>query len=324
MLFSIIIPIYKVEKYLRECIDSVLSQSFSDFEVILVDDGSPDDCPRICDEYERKDNHVKVLHQVNAGQASARNVAISVAQGDYIICLDGDDRFADSSVLKAICENVADTPDVLIYGYKKLFEINGLYGIDVVPKFESGINKEDVLFAQLKDDSYGGQAWTKAVKTSLLRENKIQFRIGMVGEDTDWYLKVLMCAKSFGCLSKPCVIYRQRADSTSHAPKITALTDFLWILEHWTQKLEKEDLLPQMYNALMSVLAYYYPNLLIIYSCFKKDYSLAYKNRIKKLSTIQRYSVSSRARKVKMFYNLFGFDITVLLLKLLSRLRTNH
>ena len=81
---SIIVPVYKVEKYLRKCVDSILAQTFTDFEVILVDDGSPDNSGKICDEYAEKDNRVRVIHKENGGLSSARNAGIDVARGKYL------------------------------------------------------------------------------------------------------------------------------------------------------------------------------------------------------------------------------------------------
>lgn len=88
---SIIVPVYKVEKYIHRCVDSILAQTFTDFELILVDDGSPDRCPQICDEYAEKDNRIRVIHQENLGQAVARNRAVAVSQGDWICFVDSDD-----------------------------------------------------------------------------------------------------------------------------------------------------------------------------------------------------------------------------------------
>ena len=107
MLFSVIVPIYNIEKYIRRCIDSVLLQSFTDFELILVDDGSPDRCGAICDEYAKKDERIKVIHKENGGLVSARQAGIKVASGDYIFHLDGDDAVlpdALESAYKIICD----------------------------------------------------------------------------------------------------------------------------------------------------------------------------------------------------------------------------
>ena len=91
MLFSVIVPIYNVQKYLKRCIESVLSQTFSDYELILVDDGSLDECPTICDEYAKTNEKIKVIHKQNGGLVSARQAGIRVATGDYVFHLDGDD-----------------------------------------------------------------------------------------------------------------------------------------------------------------------------------------------------------------------------------------
>lgn len=91
MKISVIVPVYKVEKYIRQCVDSVLNQSCRDFELILVDDGSPDNCPQICDEYAAKDARVKVIHKENGGLSSARKAGIEAASGEFIMIVDGDD-----------------------------------------------------------------------------------------------------------------------------------------------------------------------------------------------------------------------------------------
>ena len=100
--FSIIVPVYKVENYLRQCIDSLLAQDFSDFEVILVDDGSPDSCPAICDEYAQCNKRIKVVHKTNGGLSDARNAGIAVAEGQYITFVDSDDFWANTNVLSDI------------------------------------------------------------------------------------------------------------------------------------------------------------------------------------------------------------------------------
>lgn len=90
-LVSVIVPVYRVEKYLRICVDSILAQTYSDLEVILVDDGSPDGCPAICDEYAQQDARVRVIHQKNAGLSAARNAGLDLCQGEYITFIDSDD-----------------------------------------------------------------------------------------------------------------------------------------------------------------------------------------------------------------------------------------
>ena len=115
-LFSIIVPVYKAEKYISECVDSVLAQTFEDFELILADDGSPDRCPEICDEYAKKDSRIKVIHKNNGGASSARNSGIDAACGEYIIFLDSDDYWEGNYTLQRLAEKSKDGYDIIMFG----------------------------------------------------------------------------------------------------------------------------------------------------------------------------------------------------------------
>ena len=92
VLISVIVPIYKVEKYLNNCIESIVCQTYKNLEIILVDDGSPDKCPQICDEWKKKDNRIKVIHKKNGGLSDARNAGIDIASGEYYAFIDSDDK----------------------------------------------------------------------------------------------------------------------------------------------------------------------------------------------------------------------------------------
>ena len=113
MKLSIIIPVYRVEATLNRCVESVTNQSFDDFEVILVDDGSPDRCPQMCDEWAQKDPRITVIHQTNAGLSAARNAGIDRAQGDYLTFVDSDD-FIGTETLSEVVEQLGDN-DILEY-----------------------------------------------------------------------------------------------------------------------------------------------------------------------------------------------------------------
>ena len=120
--FSIIVPIYKVEKYLEICIDSIIGQSFCDFELILVDDGSPDTCGEICDRYSSSDTRVKVVHKENGGLSSARNAGLDIATGKYVIFIDSDDFWDDASALEHIHINLTETDAGIAFQ-----ELNGFF-----------------------------------------------------------------------------------------------------------------------------------------------------------------------------------------------------
>lgn len=323
MIFSIIIPVYKVEKYLPECLDSVLGQSFSDFELILVDDGSPDRCPMICDDYANKDKRVKVIHQKNAGQASARNAGVELAKGDYIIYIDSDDYFADKTAFEKITQKISSGADVVLYGYRKWYESDGSFGAAVCrfPEFDVHTEPSKVISSLLINETYDGCAWTKAIKRSLCEKHVIHFRPGMISEDSDWYLNVMCHAKTYDHIDEPFVVYRQRAGSTSHAAKINSLVDNIWIQETWRTRISESSMSEDMKAALYSVLAFYYSNLLVLFSGYPKEQAKPFFDRVRSCKTILRYSITKRAKIMKVFLSIFGLRITVVLLRILGRIK---
>lgn len=324
MKFSIVIPIYKVEKYLRECVDSVLSQSFSDFEAILVDDGSPDNCPQICDEYANSDTRVKVIHQENAGLSCARNAGIKEAVGEYVVCIDSDDYLKDNSILQKIADKAVDDVDVVLHGFQKFYESTNSLGNSEIPILKGKCSTLEMLQEVMSNNSYCGTAWTKAVRLSILHDNHIEFRSGMISEDIDWYLHLLCYAKTFDSINEAAIIYRQRPGSISHAPKLNSLTDNLWILEYWPNQFKS--LVPDkaLMDSILSVMAYYYANNLILFTSYSYQVAKPYKQRLKALSYMLDYAKTPRALAVGKFYKLFGFNITILFLKLLSKIKKHQ
>lgn len=324
MLFSIVVPVYRVEKYLIDCVESILQQSYMDFELILVDDGSPDSCPIMCDGFAQNDSRIKVIHQQNAGPACARNAGIMVAEGDYLICIDSDDYLVDKSILAKIAEKASTGVDVILLGYRKLFESNGKLGEKVVPIINDVANTDTMLRETLRNDTYCGTAWTKAVRLSVLRDNGIEFRPGMISEDIDWFLHLMCYAKTFSSINDVAVIYRQRAGSLSHAAKLNSLTDNIWILEYWPKHIKDTITEESTVLALFNVLAYYYANDMVLFAGYPAKVSRPYKNRMKEVSWLLDYAVTPRAITVRRFFKLLGFDITVVLLRILGQLKTRQ
>ena len=322
MKFSIIIPVYKVEKYLHQCVDSLLGQSYQNFEVILVDDGSPDRCSEICDEYVKLDSRVRVIHQQNAGQACARNAGIRVALGEYVLCIDSDDYLDDSTLLQKIADKTESGTDVIMYGFQKYFESTGEFGMSEVPVLGRVCTTSEMLQNVLATNTYCGTAWTKAVRMDLLRNHNVEFKSGMISEDIDWYMQVLCHAKTFDSINEIGVVYRQREDSTSHAPKLKSLEDNLWILEYWSAKFVKDVTDEKLLNSLMSVMAYYFTNDLILYTSYSDSQVAVFRERLKNQSYLLQYAVTPRAKIVKKVYNILGFGMTAFLLKILGKLKT--
>ena len=222
MLFSVIVPIYNIEKYIRRCIDSVLAQSFADFELILVDDGSPDNCGTICDEYAKKDARIKVIHKENGGLVSARQAGIKVAEGDYIFHLDGDDSIlldALESAYKIICDTNAD---VVSFSYR--CSIDGETGDVVEDLVNEGLyNKSEIekeIFPKLLSDKNMNHMfyflWGKAIKRELATKHQLNVNPAIsLGEDLSCAIPCFLEAEKVYMSKKDIYLYTIRNDSIS-------------------------------------------------------------------------------------------------------------
>lgn len=178
-MISVIIPIYNVEKYLPKCVDSVINQTYKDIEIILVDDGSPDRCPEICDEYTKIDDRIKVIHKLNGGLSDARNAGLDIATGEYIGFIDSDDYIDEhmyEDMLSAI-EN-ADA-DLCICGFDRVDE-DGKNKSST--HFENAMLSEEQAYEMLvQGNVYFIVAWNKLYKRSVV--NNLKFKKGKIHED---------------------------------------------------------------------------------------------------------------------------------------------
>ena len=195
---SVIIPIYKVEKYLRKCIDSVLNQTYQDFEIILVDDCSPDNCPEICDEYAKKDSRIMVIHKENGGLSSARNAGIKVARGEYLAFVDSDDTIKEN-FLKTLVEGLEDnSADLCASKLKKVFE-NSNQELEQVFTNSVEIVTDKKFDYALTEDKYAGFVTSMLFKREILINNNLLFDEQIFhGEDLPFTLEYLThCDKVF-------------------------------------------------------------------------------------------------------------------------------
>ncbi|MFI6145960.1 bifunctional glycosyltransferase family 2 protein/CDP-glycerol:glycerophosphate glycerophosphotransferase [Streptomyces sp. NPDC051109] len=209
--FSVIVPAYKVQAYLQESLDSVLSQSFPDLELIAVDDASPDACGSIIDEYAARDPRVTAVHLAhNLGLGPARNAGLARASGDYLIFLDGDDTLAPGA-LHAITDRLKDTgsPDVLVYDYARAFWTGEL----VRNRLAHRLSEEGPASFRLADrPALLGMlmvVWNKAYRREYVEREGLEFPPGFY-EDTPWTYPALLAAESIAVLDQVCVHYRQR------------------------------------------------------------------------------------------------------------------
>ena len=206
--YSFILPIYKVEKYLSDCIESILKQSINDYEIILVDDGSPDSCPSICDSYAKKDSRIVVVHKKNGGLCDARNAGLNVAKGEYILFLDPDD-YIEPNYLEVIDSNIGNY-DLLVFSFYNVYKnkrIKGFGEDKILTNFEA----QEYLVA---DSKYCGYVWNKVYKKEILDKYNINFDLNVtMSEDIMFTFQYLERIEDVKVIDKAIINYRQRKSS---------------------------------------------------------------------------------------------------------------
>lgn len=233
--FSVIIPIYNVEQYLRECVDSVLAQRFTDIEIILVDDGSPDGCGAICDEYEKQDPRIRVIHKPNGGLSDARNAGIRLAEGVYLLFLDSDDYWDDPDALGMLHAVLLDAPctaDIGIFQAKLLYPDGSMQpDRGVFCDCFNRMEPEKSLRYLSENGLLIGSACSKAVRRSFLLEHELFFKVGIKSEDIDWILRVADRLPKYVYSDQFFYIYRKGRDtsitSNVDVPYLTSFADML-------------------------------------------------------------------------------------------------
>lgn len=201
IMVSIVIPIYNVEKYLRKCIDSILNQSFKDFEIILVNDGSTDSSLYICNEYIKKDKRIKLINKANGGSSSARNAGLNVAKGKYISFIDPDDCINENYFNIFINKAEMNNCDVIVSGYRIVPN-----NIDIIPSYKLNTVLKGTDFILSSHNVHSKNelcfAWRYLYKLKLIKENEIIFNEKIfIGEDVAFNLEVLVNANKVMAIS---------------------------------------------------------------------------------------------------------------------------
>ena len=225
MKLSVVIPVYNVAKYLPECLESILNQSFKDLEIICVNDGSTDNSLDVLKEYNAKDNRVVIIDKQNEGSGVARNTGIDKAQGEYLYFVDSDDWLEDNCLEKII--NKADElkTDILIFGGRSCYETdngykkqNGGYSANKLPKkylnkiFSSKDIKKDIF-------KFPSTAWVKLYRRELFVKNNIRFQHIKVGQDQLPFFHSMICAEKIALYPENLYCYRKNREGSAMTVK---------------------------------------------------------------------------------------------------------
>lgn len=222
---SIVIPVYNAQEYLSQCVDSVKEQTFQDWEIILVDDGSTDSSPELCDQLALSDSRITVIHQPNAGTSAARNTGLDAASGTYVTFMDNDDWWTRSDCLDIVHASLASRPVDLLCHMNCDANFDGAINNDEATDYADAVAamSPQAAFRFLIDHSLLASAvWAKIVRRDLIADHQIFFPSGMRNEDTEWSAKLLAASKNVGWIDERFYAYRQGHSYAQTSHKLSA------------------------------------------------------------------------------------------------------
>lgn len=259
---SIIVPVYKVEHELDRCVKSLLGQTYKNIEIILVDDGSPDCCPKMCDEFARQDNRVKVVHKRNGGLSDARNAGLKVASGEYVLYVDSDDYIDIDSCERFMEARNNENVDIIVgNAVMKKKDGNELINHSEIQEGITYTSKEFVEQA-IKANQWYAPAWLNMYRKDFLLENDLFFEKGIYFEDVQMLPRVFLAANTIRCMNGTFYHYIVRDNSimTSGKKDTARVRDSISIYEQWFslfKKINDTELQRYLYGVLIK---YYISN----------------------------------------------------------------
>ncbi len=207
---SVIVPVYKVEAYLPRCVENLLSQTYKDFEIILVDDGSPDTCPAMCDAYAKKYSNIHALHKENGGLSDARNAGMTAAKGEYVTFVDSDD-YVHPAYLEMLMQGIRQGADFSVCGFTEVYDGNGIEDLDTSRISVACVNAKEGLAEILYQGFHDVSACGILLPASLAR--KYPFPKGKLFEDLYTTYKFYLAAETVAFIRVPLYYYFQRKGS---------------------------------------------------------------------------------------------------------------
>lgn len=315
MKYSFVIPLYNAERYIAQCIDSLIDQSYEDIEVIVVDDSSTDASLQICLNLAKRDSRIKVVTQPNSGPGVARNKGVEVATGDKIIFVDADDFWVDKLALERLNKILIDHPhcDVLNFNCSYFYENDGHYKPFVRYAKEIAICKSGnaCIFELVKSGTFPMSPCTKIMTRHMLLKNDIRFPAGTYSEDVPWFISLLRNSSKIIFINDYIYAYRKTGEQTrSTSFSLKKFTDLLQIVEKGISDTKKED------TAMLSFWAY---ELCILYGMcgfMNKEEKSKWQSYLSQFDYLLQYTLNPKVRKVFMCKTLMGMRLTRKLLEI--------
>lgn len=311
MKISFILPVYNVEAYLRECVDSLTCQTFKDFEIILVDDGSPDGCPALCDQLATEDNRIKVLHKPNGGTSDARNAGLNIASGDYVIFVDSDDKWIGENSLEKLIELIRIYPECQFYGFncQYFYPSTNTYSkwVAYAGNILTPVNGSSAMCALVESGIFPMSAYLKVFNKSFLLDNKLYFEKGMLAEDIPWFISVLeKCSK---CIFSNQYIYAYRQNvigSVTQSFGERSFNNLFVIIKRELSRIEDRQFDYEAKQALYSFVAYEFCILLASIRRLENSKRCLKRKELLEYKWLLKYDAHPKVRKVASLYKIIG------------------
>lgn len=328
MRISFIIPVYKVEQYLRQCVESITHQSYRDIEIILVDDGSPDGSPALCDNMAMEDNRIRVIHKLNGGLSDARNAGLSIATGDYVAFVDGDDFWIESHFLLELTNFVNEHPNLDFVGFNCKYYYPEGERFSKWQDFPSTIgvpvDKNTALCQLAQAGIFPVSACMKFIKRNFLINNNLNFVVGQYSEDIPWFINLIEASKECAFLNHYIYAYRQviNGSSITHNIGIKNINCLTQIIKNEVCQLKNRTFSEEAKNAILSFLAYELIQVYICTSVLDKADAKIVCEQLKDYNWLLSYTQNPKVRKVAIMRNVLGLSLTIKCLRFYLRIRS--
>ena len=315
MKVSFIIPIYNVEKYLPQCVDSILSQTYTDFEVILVDDGSPDNSGKLCDAYAQKDARVRVIHKPNGGLSDARNAGLDAAHGDYVIFVDSDDFWMKNDCLYQIMHVVEQNSECGFIGFNcsYYYEDNQSFTkwIAYHENITHPIDKNTAMHALVTSGTMPMSACLKVISRKALQNMQLKFIKGLLSEDIPWFLDLLEGCGKCMFVNQYIYAYRQnREGSITNSGGERSFNCLFNIIQQEVIKITQRTFSQESKYDLLSFLAYEFCILLAMLSSMPREVKASKRHALLEYKWLLNYKSNPHVKKAALANRLFGIRIT--------------
>lgn len=322
--FSVIIPIYNIEKYIDECVKSVLAQSYENFEIILVNDGSTDKSTLICEHFSNQYENIITIHKSNGGLSSARNEGVKIAKGEYLIFIDGDD-YIDSEALKNFARIIDENPGVdLVCGkFINHLPTDKLYYEEFsFPKINRnlvGSEALNLLFQEVPNIIWS--ACRTIYRRRFFTDNQFQFKEGITSEDLDLIPKVYMKANFVATNNTPFYYYRLgRENSIINTVTAKKFYDLVEIISGHVKMLKENNVNETFKKNFLMQLANIYVRYLVLVSTVPKKERRQVVEKLLDLDWLVKYSTGARGTFVPISIRIIGIELTSKLYNLLKKI----